>query len=195
MERAPRNADPCCAGSPMASKTAFAAWLAPMKPCSTGCSSTGPARSPAFLRSRSPRCSSTRSSAATSFRPSTRGSSASTSGARRARGSSRRRSTSSASRTTSARSSRPAELDVINDNIGLPNNINLALSDSVTAGPSDGEILVALNATHRPTAGYLKTLRDRVAAAVSRSRVLHPAGGHRQPDSQLRACPRRSTSR
>jgi multidrug efflux pump subunit AcrB len=51
------------------------------------------------------------------------------------------------------------ELDVINDNIGLPNNINLALSDSVTAGPSDGEILVALRATHHPTAGYLETLR------------------------------------
>jgi multidrug efflux pump subunit AcrB len=52
-----------------------------------------------------------------------------------------------------------AELDVINDNIGLPNNINLALSDSVTAGPSDGEILVALRPTHHPTAGYLETLR------------------------------------
>src|SRR6266850_1409461 len=54
----------------------------------------------------------------------------------------------------------PGELSVINDNIGLPNNINLALSDSVTAGPSDGEILVALNATHHPTADYLKRLRD-----------------------------------
>src|SRR6267142_157070 len=53
-----------------------------------------------------------------------------------------------------------SELSVINDNIGLPNNINLALSDSVTAGPSDGEILVALNATHHPTADYLKTLRQ-----------------------------------
>jgi multidrug efflux pump subunit AcrB len=52
-----------------------------------------------------------------------------------------------------------AELDVINDNIGLPNNINLALSDSVTVGPSDGEILVALKPTHRPTAGYLARLR------------------------------------
>jgi len=52
-----------------------------------------------------------------------------------------------------------SELAVINDNIGLPNNINLALSDSVTAGPSDGEILVALNATHHPTADYLETLR------------------------------------
>jgi multidrug efflux pump subunit AcrB len=53
----------------------------------------------------------------------------------------------------------PAELAVINDNIGLPNNINLALSDSVTAGPSDGEILIALAEQHHPTAGYLKILR------------------------------------
>src|SRR5207253_699704 len=51
------------------------------------------------------------------------------------------------------------ELNVINDNIGLPNNINLARSDSVTTGPSDGEILVALNANHHPTADYLKTIR------------------------------------
>src|SRR6266851_676373 len=55
-----------------------------------------------------------------------------------------------------------AELSVINDNIGLPNNINLALSDSVTAGPSDAEILVALRATHHPTAEYLKTLREQL---------------------------------
>jgi multidrug efflux pump subunit AcrB len=51
------------------------------------------------------------------------------------------------------------ELAVINDNIGLPNNINLARSDSVTAGPSDGEILVSLQAKHGPTADYLKTIR------------------------------------
>jgi len=53
-----------------------------------------------------------------------------------------------------------SELSVINDNIGVPNPINLALSDSVTIGPADGEILVALNANHHPTADYLKTLRD-----------------------------------
>ncbi len=52
------------------------------------------------------------------------------------------------------------ELNVVIDNIGLPNNINLARSDSVTAGPSDGEILVALNAKHGPTADYLKKIRD-----------------------------------
>jgi len=53
-----------------------------------------------------------------------------------------------------------AELNVIVDNIGLPNPINLALSDSVTQGTADGEILVSLNENHRPTAEYLKLLRD-----------------------------------
>src|SRR5439155_559873 len=53
-----------------------------------------------------------------------------------------------------------SELSVINDNIGVPGNINLALSDNVSVGPSDGEILVALNETHHPTADYLKTLRE-----------------------------------
>src|SRR4029077_7470568 len=53
-----------------------------------------------------------------------------------------------------------SEINVIVDNIGVPNPINLALSDSVTVGTGDGEILVALNATPHPTAGYLKTLRD-----------------------------------
>ncbi len=52
------------------------------------------------------------------------------------------------------------ELDVIVDNIGLPNAINLALSDNVTIGTADGEILVSLKQPHHPTAGYLKRLRD-----------------------------------
>jgi multidrug efflux pump subunit AcrB len=53
-----------------------------------------------------------------------------------------------------------AELNVITDNIGVPNPINLALSDSVTVGPADGEILVSLKTPHGPTARYLKRLRD-----------------------------------
>jgi len=52
-----------------------------------------------------------------------------------------------------------AELDVINDNIGLPNGVNLALGDSASVGPSDGEILIALREVHQPTASYLETLR------------------------------------
>jgi CzcA family heavy metal efflux pump len=53
-----------------------------------------------------------------------------------------------------------AEIAVINDNIGVPNNINLALSDNVSVAPHEGEILVGLNPNHHPTAGYLKTLRE-----------------------------------
>src|SRR5438094_864058 len=52
-----------------------------------------------------------------------------------------------------------SELAAIADNIGIPNSINLALSDSVTVGTADGEILVSLKTPHGPTAGYLKRLR------------------------------------
>jgi multidrug efflux pump subunit AcrB len=52
-----------------------------------------------------------------------------------------------------------SEIKVITDNIGVPNAINIALSDNVTVGTADGEILVALNEPHHSTAGYLKTLR------------------------------------
>jgi multidrug efflux pump subunit AcrB len=51
------------------------------------------------------------------------------------------------------------QLAAIIDNIGVPNSINLALSDSVTVGPADGEILVSLKTPHGPTADYLKRLR------------------------------------
>lgn len=51
------------------------------------------------------------------------------------------------------------ELDVIVDNIGLPNAINLAQSDNVTVGTGDGEILVSLKGHHRPTAEYMRRLR------------------------------------
>jgi multidrug efflux pump subunit AcrB len=52
------------------------------------------------------------------------------------------------------------ELAAIIDNIGIPNAINIALSDTVTVGTGDGEILVSLKPTHGPTAAYLKRLRE-----------------------------------
>jgi multidrug efflux pump subunit AcrB len=52
------------------------------------------------------------------------------------------------------------QIDVILDNIGLPySGINIALSDSATVGPMDGEILVALKAEHSPTADHVARLR------------------------------------
>jgi multidrug efflux pump subunit AcrB len=52
------------------------------------------------------------------------------------------------------------QIDVVLDNIGLPySGINIALSDSATVGPMDGEILVSLQKKHRPTAAFVAALR------------------------------------
>jgi multidrug efflux pump subunit AcrB len=52
------------------------------------------------------------------------------------------------------------QIDVILDNIGLPySGINIALSDSATVGPMDGEILISLKKKHTPTAELTATLR------------------------------------
>jgi multidrug efflux pump subunit AcrB len=51
------------------------------------------------------------------------------------------------------------ETEVILDNIGVPNGLSLALSDSATISSADGEILVALKPSHGSTAGYLEKLR------------------------------------
>ena len=52
------------------------------------------------------------------------------------------------------------EVAVLVDNIGMPySGINIALSDSATVGPMDGEILISLRPDHRPTAGLVATLR------------------------------------
>jgi multidrug efflux pump subunit AcrB len=52
------------------------------------------------------------------------------------------------------------QVDVILDNIGLPySGINIALSDSATVGPMDGEILISLKENHDPTAALTAKLR------------------------------------
>ncbi len=57
----------------------------------------------------------------------------------------------------------PGELDNIVDNIGLPiSGINMAYSNSGTIGASDADILISLNPDHRPTDGYVRTLRERL---------------------------------
>ena len=53
------------------------------------------------------------------------------------------------------------QIDVILDNIGLPySGINIALSDSATVGPMDGEILISLKPKHAPTAALMAKLRQ-----------------------------------
>ena len=52
------------------------------------------------------------------------------------------------------------QISIMLDNIGLPySGINIALSDSATVGPMDGEILISLNERHRPTARIIAMLR------------------------------------
>jgi CzcA family heavy metal efflux pump len=60
----------------------------------------------------------------------------------------------------------PREIATMLDNIGVPNSgINLALGDPSMVSAADGEIMVALDPErHGPTAGYVKTLRERFAA-------------------------------
>jgi multidrug efflux pump subunit AcrB len=57
------------------------------------------------------------------------------------------------------------QIDVMLDNIGLPySGINIALSDSATVGPMDGEILIALTEKHSPTAKLIAMLRRELPA-------------------------------
>ena len=52
------------------------------------------------------------------------------------------------------------QIDTVLNNIGLPySGMNIALSDSATVGPMDGEILVSLKAHHSPTAKLVAQLR------------------------------------
>jgi len=57
----------------------------------------------------------------------------------------------------------PNEIGNVLDNIGLPvSGINLAFSDNATISSADGEILVALNPNHKPTAQYTRILREKL---------------------------------
>src|SRR5439155_1159019 len=54
-----------------------------------------------------------------------------------------------------------AEMDVILDNIGLPySSINWMHGSSGVIGAADADILVSLKTNHRPTADYVRTLRQ-----------------------------------
>ncbi len=55
------------------------------------------------------------------------------------------------------------QVSVILDNIGLPySGINIALSDTATVGPMDGEILISLQHKHAPTADLTAMLRTQL---------------------------------
>jgi multidrug efflux pump subunit AcrB len=60
----------------------------------------------------------------------------------------------------------PAELGAIVDNIGLSiSGINTAYNNTGMIGSQDGDIQIALNEGHRPTAMYMRELRERLPRA------------------------------
>jgi multidrug efflux pump subunit AcrB len=55
----------------------------------------------------------------------------------------------------------PEELETLVDNIGFPvSGINMTYNNTGTIGTQDGEIQIGLNENHRPTADYVRTLRE-----------------------------------
>jgi multidrug efflux pump subunit AcrB len=55
----------------------------------------------------------------------------------------------------------PDEVSAMVDNIGIPvSGINMSYNNTGVIGPQDGDIQIALNHDHRPTAEYVRQLRD-----------------------------------
>jgi multidrug efflux pump subunit AcrB len=59
----------------------------------------------------------------------------------------------------------PEELATLVDNIGAPTSgINMTYNNSGTIGTSDGDVQIKLNEDHRPTAEYVRALREELPA-------------------------------
>ncbi len=79
------------------------------------------------------------------------------------------------------------QINVMLDNIGLPySGINIALSDSATVGPMDGEILISLKKKHTPTAQLIAKLRRELPARFAAAAILLPAGRYRRSGAEFR---------
>lgn len=71
----------------------------------------------------------------------------------------------------------PADLDLVIDNIGLPEAFNLAWGDSTNVGVFDGEILVALKPGHtRSTQEYMRLLREALVPKFPNLRFYYQPG-------------------
>jgi multidrug efflux pump subunit AcrB len=59
----------------------------------------------------------------------------------------------------------PEDLATLVDNIGFPvSGINMTYNNTGTIGTQDGEIQIKLNENHRPTAQYVRTMREELPA-------------------------------
>ena len=60
----------------------------------------------------------------------------------------------------------PHELDTMADNIGMPvSGINMTYNNTGVIGPQDGDIQIKLHEGHRPTAEYVRELREKLPRA------------------------------
>ncbi len=106
---------------------------------------------------------------------------------RRAPGSKRRKRFSRRSRTGSGKNIPPQILDLILDNIGLPQRVyNLAFTDGSTIGVNDGTIQIALKEGHPPTADIVKKLRRDLTRTFPDVLFYFAAGGHGDANPQFR---------
>ena len=79
------------------------------------------------------------------------------------------------------------QLETVLDNLGVPNSgINLSYSNAGTIGTLDGEIQLSLQGRASADRRVRDRAAPRAAEALSRRRVLLPAGRHRHADPQLR---------
>lgn len=64
----------------------------------------------------------------------------------------------------------PGEIRTMLDNIGIPaSGINLSLSEGAQISSADGQIFIALEEHHQPTAGYVRKLRAKLNATYPES--------------------------
>ena len=82
----------------------------------------------------------------------------------------------------------PNEIDNILDNIGLPfSPYNLMHSTSGVLGANDADVLVSLRKNHRPTAEYVRALRQKLPREFPGTTFYFSTRGYRDPDSQFRS--------
>jgi len=60
----------------------------------------------------------------------------------------------------------PGEIETVTDNIGMPiSGINMTYNNTGVIGPQDGDIQIKLHEGHRPTAEYVKRMREQLPQA------------------------------
>jgi multidrug efflux pump subunit AcrB len=60
----------------------------------------------------------------------------------------------------------PGEVETLTDNIGMPiSGINMTYNNTGVIGPQDGDIQIKLREGHRPTAEYVKAMREQLPKA------------------------------